>query len=153
MAMTGASRIAPLPLRLAVGAVFLQAGYGKLFGDQGFQGFVDLVKTFDLPYPEILAQVAAWGELAGGALLVLGFVTRLAALVNAGTMAVAIWKVKLGTDIVAGLQNNFNNTEVGYQFPLLMMAGCLALLFTGGGMLSVDGMLMGRSSRNAPAET
>lgn len=141
MAMSGPSRIGPMFLRLAAGATLCHAGYQKLF-NMDFKQFQDMVNSFGLPYPEILAQVAAWGEFAGGALLILGFVARLAALVNAGTMAVAIWKVKLGPDIVAGIQEQFK--ETGYQFPLMVLAACLCLLFTGAGALSVDSMLAGR---------
>lgn len=138
MAMTGLSRFGPLPLRLAVAAPLIFHGYQKLFVND-FQPFIDTVATFGLPYSEVLAYAAAWGELGGGALLALGFITRLAALVNAGTMFVAIWKVHMAGDFMANWQRL--SGEHGYEFPLVIFGACLCLVMTGAGALSVDGAL------------
>ncbi len=151
MTMTGLSRLGPLPLRLAIAAPLIAHGYQKLFV-KDIQSFVESVKSFDLPYGEILAYVAAWGELAGGVLLALGFVTRLAALINAGTMFVAIWKVHLaGVDIIEGLQTRLTGDHA-YEFPLLILGGCLCLVFTGAGALSIDSALASKSKRSKSAE-
>ena len=144
MAMSGLSRFGPLPLRLAIAAPLICHGYQKLFVNE-FQEFITFVAGFGLPYSEVLAYTAAWGELAGGALLALGFVARLAALVNAGTMFVAVWKVHLAGDVMANWKSLTG--DGGYEFPLLILAGCLALMCTGAGALSVDGALAMKKSK------
>ncbi|MBI4880051.1 MAG: DoxX family protein [Planctomycetes bacterium] len=148
MAMTGPSRVGPLILRLAAGAALVYHGYQKLFGAEPFDAFVEKVRGLNLPLagaapPEILAHVAAWGALAGGALLILGFVTRFAALVNACTLVVCIWKCCLGADLLAGIRTSYAY-PAGYEYPLLLLAAALALVFTGPGTLSIDGILVGR---------
>lgn len=139
MSLAGASRFAPVPLRLAVGAVLCYHGYQKCMVPGKLDEFLGFVKTFGLPNPEILGQVAAWGEFIGGALIIIGLATRIAAWINCGTMFVAIWKVHLGTPILDGITKNFSlkNGE-GYEFPLTLLAACLALVFMGGGALSID---------------
>ncbi len=148
MAMTGPSRVAPLILRLAAGAALVFHAYQILFGAEPFSAFVERVRGLNLPLadvapPEILAYVAAWGALAGGALLILGFVTRIAALVNACTVVVYIWKLCLGADLLDGIRSGYAY-PAGYEYPLLVLAAALALVFTGPGALSIDGLLMGR---------
>jgi putative oxidoreductase len=142
MALSGSSRLAPLFLRLAAGAILMYHGYEKCI-TKDVQEFVNFTASFGLPYNDILAQVAAWGELVGGGMLILGLGTRLAALVNAGTMVVALWKVHLGTDLLAGMKN-----LPEYEFPLAILAACSALLFLGGGALSVDSFIAGKKSPN-----
>jgi putative oxidoreductase len=148
MAMTGLSRVAPLPLRLAAGATLAYHGYDKLFGSGRFEDFVQQVQGLALPFsasvaPEVVAHVAAWSALAGGALLILGFVTRLAAFLNAVTAVIVIWKVHLGSDIVDGIQNNFSG---GYEFPLMVLGATLALLLMGAGSLSIDSLLLSKKT-------
>ncbi len=144
MAMTGLSRLAPLPLRLAAGATLCHSGYQKLFVAQ-FEEWSATVATFGFPQADLIAHIMAWGMLAGGALLILGFVARLSALLNAATMFVIIWKTKLGTDLIAGLKENLAG-PTGYQFELMLLATCLCILLCGAGSLSVDSMLVGRRS-------
>jgi len=144
MALSGSSRLAPLFIRVAAGAILMYHGYDKCITND-IQKFVDFTSSFGLPYNDILAQVAAWGELIGGGMLILGLGTRLAALVNAGTMVVALWKVHLGSDIIAGLQNLKE-----YEFPLALLSICLALIFTGGGALSVDSFVSGKKHSSPP---
>jgi len=83
------------------------------------------------------AQFAvAWGELIGGIAMLLGFLTRLAALglivIQVGAIATLTWFK--GFSIEAG----------GYEFNLVLVGVCLALLLMGGGILSVDNLLFGR---------
>ncbi len=138
---SGSSRLAPIPLRLALGAVLCYHGYLILY-----KGEPNPFHTIDLPNRDIIAQIAAWGQLAGGGMILVGLLTRLAALLNAGAFFVMIWKLKLGTDILAGLKN-----LPSYEFWLLILAGCWALVLMGGGALSADGMFGGGGgSRSAP---
>ena len=64
--------------------------------------------------------------------LAIGFLTRPAALLLAGNMTVAIWKVHWKNGLVGGS---------GVEFPLSLLAGCLALLADGPGRASLDHLL------------
>lgn len=85
-----------LLLRLILAPVMMQAGYNK------FMHFSDTVSWFGnpdwglgLPFPTLLAFMAAGTELVGGALLVVGLATRLMALPLMFTMLVAAVTVHL----------------------------------------------------------
>lgn len=79
--------------------------------------------------PGYFVTVAGVLEVFGGGLLVLGFLTRVAALLLAIEMAVAIWKVRS----VGGYLAVHN-----YEFPLVLAAACFALATVGAGRISAD---------------
>ena len=70
-------------------------------------------------------------EFCGGLALVLGFRTRLAAVLVMANLAVAIRKVHW--------QNGFYGSG-GAEFPAALWSSALALLLTGPGAFSVDGL-------------
>lgn len=148
-------RLAPLWLRLTAGSILCYHGYQKLFGGgDAMTHFTDMVRSFDLPFvgehAPILAQVAAWGEFAGGALLIIGFATRIAAIVNFWTMFVAIWKVHLaGVDLIEGIKTRIDGPN-SYALPLVILGCCMSLFLSGAGALSVDAYLAPR--RSLPAD-
>lgn len=125
--------IALLLLRLAMGVIFIHYGYPKLFvhprssvawfSQHGFPGY--------------FAYLSGVLELFGGMLLIAGLFTRIAGLVLAIEMAVALWRVHgLLSDPLA-VQN--------YQFPLMMGVAALALAAVGAGAISFDQALFGES--------
>ena len=65
-----------LAARLLLALLFLPAGISKI---TGFDGTVGYIASVGLPTPEIAAAVALVVEIAGGAALILGFGTRIAA--------------------------------------------------------------------------
>ena len=80
-----------------------------------------------------VAQLAvAWGEIAAGIALILGVLTRFAALglivIQAG--AIATVTGPRGFALSAGV--------AGYDYNVALLAMCLCLLLTGGGTLSLD---------------
>ncbi|MGS0681414.1 HvfX family Cu-binding RiPP maturation protein [Shewanella sp. 125m-7] len=88
--------IAPLALRLYLAPVLMQAGYNKL------SNFSDTAAWFGnpdwglgLPFPEVMVALAAGTEFFGGALLVIGFATRLISIPLAFTMLVAAFSVHI----------------------------------------------------------
>ena len=82
--------IAPLLLRLYLAPIFIQAGWTKF---QNFEGtsawFGNPDWGLGLPFPEVLALLAASTELVGGFLLLIGLFTRLISIPLAFTMVVA----------------------------------------------------------------
>lgn len=104
-------------------------------------------------WPHYLGLMAAVTELVGGALVLVGFMTRIAALGLAGVMAVAMWLTQFGPPWQAG------NAYLGFlpphalfdgaawqsffwQFSLLCSA--MALMFTGSGALAIDRIMFHR---------
>jgi len=126
-------RLQPLGLlvmRLALGAIMIAYGAQKALG--GMSAFVSIVKGFGFPW--WMAYVAVVAELGGGTLLVLGLLTRVAALALFVEMCVAIAKVTWPH----GLRG-----PLGYGFPLACAALAFALIFFGGGPIALDAVMRG----------
>jgi putative oxidoreductase len=83
-----------------------------------------------------MALLAGGAEFFGGLALVLGLLTRPAALVTALAMLVAIFAVHIGNGLF--VSNN------GYEYALTLFAVTLALAIQGAGRFALDGVLMGR---------
>ncbi|PIP29936.1 oxidoreductase [Candidatus Jorgensenbacteria bacterium CG23_combo_of_CG06-09_8_20_14_all_54_14] len=73
------------------------------------------------------AAVAGAVECAGGLLIIVGFLTQLAALFVFLQFLIIIFKVKRGKGLAGG-----------YEFNLLITAAALLLMTTGGGLWSVE---------------
>ncbi|MFD4292644.1 DoxX family protein [Rhodococcus sp. NPDC058505] len=125
-----------LVLRVAVGAVALAHGLQKLFGiwgGPGLDGFEAFLVESGFEQARWLALAGAIGEVAAGALLILGLFTPLAA---AGLLAVLInaWCVTQAAE--PGLQWFAPD---GPELELLLTAMLVAIVLTGPGRISVDG--------------
>lgn len=123
-----------LLLRLAVGVVLLAHGAQKLFV-YGLEGVSGSFAQMGVPLAGVLAPVVSFVELLGGAALVLGLLTRWAALALAIDMLVAM--------LVVHLPNGFFLPS-GIEFTLVLAAATLALAITGAGAYSLDALLSGR---------
>ena len=130
-----------VPLRLALAAVFLAHGSQKVlgsFGGTGLSAWVLRPAPLSFMRPAWLwLGAAAFSELVGGVLILLGLLTRVAAFFIACVMIAAI----------AGVHwPNFFAPQ-GIEYPMTILAACLALLIAGGGKLSVDRGLTGGEGR------
>jgi putative oxidoreductase len=130
------SQQADLILRLALGIVFFAHGAQKLlgwFGGYGWDGTVGFF-TQALGVPAPLAGLAILTEFFGGIAIILGLLTRPAALGLAVTMLVAAFKVHLANGFFLDQQGPADGIE--YAFVLLL----LSLYFTvkGAGTVSAD---------------
>lgn len=125
--------LAPLILRVVVGAIFVAHGSQKLFGAFGGHGWHATTEMFEKMG---FAPGVFWGTLVGGTEffgglgLLVGLFTRLAALGLAISMAVAVLKVHLPHGLFA--QNG------GFEYPLSLLAVNVALLIRGAGPISLD---------------
>jgi putative oxidoreductase len=104
----------------------------KLFAD-ALAGTVPGMGRMGLEPAYPLAVYIALLELVGGTLLALGYLTRLVAIQVIGFMVVAAFYVHLG--------NGFLWIKGGYEYPLFWGIVALAILFRGGGPLSVDRLI------------
>ncbi len=133
---------APIPLRLVMAAVFIAHGAQKVLGSWGGPGFKAFIAG-QTPFPFMRPAwlwlgVAALAELVGAILLLLGFLTRVAAFLLACTMLTAVVGVHWG---------KFFANQGGYEYALALFAISLSLLISGGGALSIDGALAGQGGR------
>ncbi|QSR84378.1 DoxX family protein [Methylacidimicrobium sp. B4] len=135
--------LGPLLLRLGLAIVFFPHGAQNVlgwFGGKGLSGSTAFLHQA-LHVPMVYAQAAVWTQLLAPLALALGCFTRLAAFALGGTMAVAALLVHLPY----GFFMNWFGTQAGegFEFHILAISGCLCLLFTGGGSLSLDHRVSG----------
>ena len=133
--------ITALILRITAGLIFLPHGWSKVFGEGGAAAFAADVPGYGLP--AFLGYVAAYAEFFGAVLLILGLLTRLDALLLAGTMAVAAFVVQL-PDALYEVQPGAIKLFVvlhAIELPLALLAISLVLVLTGAGRFSLDALL------------
>ena len=109
--------LALLVLRLVVGLFFAGHGAQKLwgkFGGHGPEGTGRFFESIGISPGRRNAVAAGWAELAGGVLLILGFLSPVAALLIISVMTVAILTVHL--------KNGPWATENGYEYTVVLMA-------------------------------
>lgn len=126
--------IAVLLLRIGVGVIFIVAGWGKLTGIEGVQGFFG---NIGIPLAGIMAWVVALVEFLGGIMVLVGYKVEVPGILLAFTMLVAIFTVKMGGD------GGFS----GMRLEIILMLASLAIAMMNTGSYSLDNML------NKPAES
>jgi putative oxidoreductase len=125
-------------MRVVLGIVFFAHGAQKMLGWYGGYGFSGTMgfftKTLGIPTP--LAFLAICAEFFGGLGLILGLLSRIAALGIGVNMLVAIAMFHRHFGFFA---NWFGNQKgEGYEFHLLVLAIVLAIIVRGAGALSLD---------------
>ncbi|MBF4490726.1 DoxX family protein [Psychrobacter sp. N25K4-3-2] len=124
---------AALILRIPIGLILAAHGAQKLFGwfgGNGLAGTAQWLSSMGMEPGLLMAILAGGAEFFGGLALVLGLLTRPAALVAAFTMLVAIFSVHISNGLFAA--------DGGYEYALVLMVALLALAVQGGGSLSLD---------------
>ena len=129
-------------LRVVLGIIFFAHGAQKVlgwYGGHGLKGTVGFMASMGLPVP--IAYMVCFFEFLGGIGLIVGFLTRLAALaiavVMVGAIATVHWK-----------NGFFMNWELkpgkghGIEANLAFLAMALALFLDGAGLLSIDRLIL-----------
>jgi uncharacterized membrane protein YphA (DoxX/SURF4 family) len=136
---------ANLIVRLLVGLVFLPEGIKKfLFPEQWGAGrFVRI----GIPAPEIMAHFVGLVEIVGGALILVGLVTRPAAVLLLVDILVAIITTKLpllwrATAVSTNV--GFWSMQAESRTDFAMLMALLFIIVAGAGPLSVDARLANR---------
>ena len=131
----GLLNVGILLLRWMVGLIFFVAGAGKVmgwFGGFGMKTTLEMFKTgMNISAP--LAYLSSYTEFIGGFLLIVGFLTRPAALALVINM--------LGAVILTGTKNFFMG---GAAYPCSLGVSCLVILLTGPMAYSIDAWLANR---------
>ena len=125
---------ATVPLRLALGVSFIGHGAQKVLGSFGGPGFSKFT-SFPAPFPfmrppSLWMGAAAFAELIGGVLVLLGLFTRLGAFLIVCVMVTVI-----------GLQWPKFFAPEGMELAVAFLGIALALLIMGGGQASVDRLI------------
>jgi putative oxidoreductase len=120
-----------LILRMVVGLLLVAHGTTKLFGG-GFAGTTRFFGSIGYWPPRAMAGAAAGAEVVGGAALVAGLATPLAAAAVIGLML-----------NVAAVHrpNGLWAANDGYEYPLALATVAATLGFTGPGAVSLDAWL------------
>ena len=107
------------------------------FGGAGFDAWINTQVRVSLPagFPSLKFWLAcaAFAELVGGGLVLVGFATRIGALLLGIVMSVAFYFVHLPN----GFFLKDPGTD-GVEYVLALLCCCIALLIEGGGRASVD---------------
>jgi putative oxidoreductase len=110
-------------LRIVTGLMIIQHGMGKIIGFPVFPAYANV-------QPLSLIGAAGFIELIGGALLILGLLTRPAAFILSGEMAVAYFMVHA--------PKSFYPLINGGTLAIMYCFACLYLSTAGAGPWSVD---------------
>jgi putative oxidoreductase len=124
-------------LRVILGFLFAAHGWQK-FNEWTIAGTQASFAKMGVPAAEIAAPAVAVLELGGGIALILGVLTRIAALLLALDMLGALFLVHASAGVFAATG--------GYELVLLLAAAALAVALTGAGRISVDRALFGRAN-------
>lgn len=128
------SRISYPLIRATAGLLLMPHGAQKLFGWFGGGGLTNTAAFFGgslgLEPGLFWAFLVGFVEFFGGLALVLGLLTRPFAVAVTILMAVAAFGIHLG--------NGFFWSNGGYEYPLMWGLVALAIVFRGGGPLSLD---------------
>lgn len=135
--MATSNDVALTTLRVVLGVVFFAHGAQKMlgwFGGYGFHGTIGFFTHMGMPAP--VAFLVICTEFFGGLGLIVGLLTRIAALGIGVEMIGAIFMVHLPN----GFFMNWTGTQKGegFEYHLLTIAIAAALLLRGAGAFSLD---------------
>ncbi len=118
-------------LRVVLGSAFVLHGWGKVQNPMAWMNQPDAPS----PIPGVLQAAAAFSEVGGGALLVIGLLTPLASLALAGTMvgAITIYHLPAGHSFFADKPGG-----PSFEMPAVYLAVAVMFFCVGPGILSAD---------------
>jgi putative oxidoreductase len=135
--MATSNDVALTTLRVVLGVVFFAHGAQKLlgwFGGYGFHGTMGFFEHMGMPAP--VAFLIICTEFFGGLGLIVGLLTRIAALGIGVEMIGAIFLVHLPNGFFMNWAGNQKGE--GFEYHLLVIAVAAALLLRGSGAFSLD---------------
>lgn len=128
----GSIDLALLVLRVVAGLVFFMHGYQKLF-DNGISATQTGFDMMGAPLPDLSAVIVTVVELIGGLALIVGALTRIAAVLLLIDMAAAFFIVHVENGIFA--------MNGGYELVFVLGGIAAALAIVGPGAYAVDSVL------------
>ncbi len=143
----------PLFLRLIIGFGSMAHGWAKL--SRGPAGFEKLMQQIGAPFPHLTSWVVPLTELTGGAMILLGALTSIAAVPLIITMLVAMFTVQINYGFSSVKTIGLTPAgplfgPPGCEINLLYIAGLLSLILSGAGRWSVDALLRNNKAGRRP---
>jgi uncharacterized membrane protein YphA (DoxX/SURF4 family) len=128
-------------VRLIVGAIFLSEGIQKFLypGDLGVGRFTKI----GIPSPEIMAPFVGVVEIVCGTLILIGLLTRLAAVLLIIDMIVAISTTKIPILLKSGFWAMAHEARTDWA----MLLGSIFLLVVGAGPWSIDAGIAAKDTK------
>jgi putative oxidoreductase len=137
--VSGIKRFAPavpVVVRVIMGTIMSYHGYQKL--DGGIGAFSDgMLEPLGVPAPQLLGTLQVYAELIGGTMLIFGLLSRVAALVEAVILGLAIYLVKVDIGLIAPT----GAPLPGAELDLALIAGLAVIAVLGPGRPSLDHLL------------
>jgi putative oxidoreductase len=135
--------LASLVLRLGLAAVFITHGYIKIRQQNSWTNVI----------PREMQQAVAWGEFACGCALLVGLLSRLAAVGIIVDMAGALYYVTGWRDFVETEvgRHGFNFKTAGFEYNAILITMAVAVILLGGGAASLDRLIFGPRRRRVTA--
>jgi putative oxidoreductase len=127
-------------VRLATGALFVMSGWNKLTDGHRQSLMIETMREGRIPGPRKSGKFVAGVELVGGALILAGLFTPVAAAVLAVVMVVAITRVQLA--YVAGDAHTSWWENFLFLPDVLYLVIFLWLMANGPGPISLDALLL-----------
>lgn len=117
-------------LRVIVGVIMVAHGVQKLGDPSGFEAHIS---GLGFPMPQVFARLAIAGEVLGGAGLLVGLLTPVAAF---GVLA-----VMLSAIVSVHLEHGLFAQDGGFEYPLTLACCALVFMVNGAGAFSMDALL------------
>ncbi len=133
-------------LRVILAAVFFPHGAQKVlgwFGGYGLAGSWGFF-TAKMGIPPIFAALDIAAEFLGPIGLFFGFLTRVAAFGIFCVMATAVWLVHFKFGFFMNWFGGMPAGQEGFEYHLLALGLCLAVMARGAGAFSIDRALTGK---------
>lgn len=136
---------AAIVIRLLTGSIFLSEGIQKFLfpGELGVGRFEKL----GIFYPTMMAPFVGTVEIVCGSFLLLGLLTRLAAIPLLITMSVAIFSTKFNVLMESGFWKFAHEARTDYS----MIMSLIFLLIVGSGSISIDQKIIEKRRSDANA--
>lgn len=137
--------VALLLARVSLGVILFAHGWQK-FNEWTMAGTAGSFDQMGIPAPSVSAALVTGAELIGGAMLIIGLFTPIAAVANAIAMVVALVLVHAPEGVFVD--------QGGYELVLALFAGLILIAVLGAGRVSLDRLIApssGRRRRRAPA--
>lgn len=131
--------------RVALAALFVWSGFGKI---SGFADTAGYIASKGLPVPEVLAAGTVFVELVLGLALAMGFKTRIAALL------IALWLIPttlIFHNFWAAPAAEAAMQQINFMKNLSIFGGMLVVMAFGAGAYSIDGLRAGGPATPAAA--
>jgi len=130
-----------LILRVALGGIMFPHGAQKLFGWFGGYGFTATMDFFtnSMKLPWALSIIVILIESIGAMALIFGLGSRV--------WALGLLTIMMGAIFTTNAKNGFfmnwfgNQSGEGYEYHLLVICICFAIMLTGSGKYSIDGLI------------